>query len=69
MTTAVPAAARRRRQRYGTAEIQMDYRLREITPGHFVQCNDAEFAQYRRQLGLARAGGRWHSQFFRMGFI
>ena len=33
MTTAVPAAARRRRQRYGTAEIQMDYRLREITPG------------------------------------
>ena len=26
--------------------------FREITPGHFVQCNDAEFAQYRRQLDL-----------------
>ena len=26
--------------------------LREITPGHFVQCNDAEEQQYRRHLGL-----------------
>ena len=27
--------------------------LREVSPGHFVQCDDAEFSQYRRQLGLA----------------
>ena len=26
--------------------------MREILPGHFVQCNDAEFAAYRRQLNL-----------------
>ena len=26
--------------------------LREITPGHFVHCNDAEFAAYRKELGL-----------------
>ncbi len=24
--------------------------LREITPGHFVQCNDKEFAEYQREL-------------------
>lgn len=24
--------------------------LREVAPGHFVQCNDAEFEQYRKQL-------------------
>ncbi len=28
--------------------------LREITPGHFVQCNDAEFDAYRKELGLGR---------------
>ena len=28
--------------------------LREITPGHFVQCNDAEFSQYQKELGLAK---------------
>ncbi len=28
--------------------------LREITPGHFVQCNDAEFDAYRKKLGLGR---------------
>ena len=26
--------------------------MREILPGHFVQCNDAEFARYKRQLGI-----------------
>lgn len=26
--------------------------LREIEPGHFVHCNDAEYAAYRRELGL-----------------
>ena len=26
--------------------------MREVAPGHFVQCNDAEFAAYRRQLNL-----------------
>ena len=26
--------------------------FREITPGHFVKCNDAEFEKYRQQLGL-----------------
>ena len=26
--------------------------LREIKPGHFVRCNDAEFAQYMKELGL-----------------
>ncbi len=26
--------------------------LREITPGHFVRCNDAEEARYRKELGL-----------------
>ena len=26
--------------------------MREILPGHFVQCNDAEFAAYRRHLNL-----------------
>ncbi len=26
--------------------------MREILPGHFVQCNDAEFAAYQKELGL-----------------
>lgn len=26
--------------------------FREITPGHFVKCNDAEFKKYRKELGL-----------------
>lgn len=26
--------------------------MREITPGHFVQCNDAEFEAYKKELGL-----------------
>ncbi len=26
--------------------------LREITPGHYIHCNDAEFAAYQRELGL-----------------
>ena len=26
--------------------------LREVSPGHFVHCNEAEFQEYRRQLGL-----------------
>ena len=26
--------------------------LREITPGHFVHCNDAEECQYKKELGL-----------------
>ena len=26
--------------------------LREITPGHYIHCNDAEFAQYKKELGL-----------------
>ena len=26
--------------------------LREITPGHFVHCNDAEEQQYKKELGL-----------------
>ena len=26
--------------------------LRELIPGHFVNCNDAEAAQYRKELGL-----------------
>ena len=27
--------------------------LREVLPGHYVQCNDAEFARYREELGLS----------------
>ncbi len=26
--------------------------MREITPGHFIYCNDAELAQYKKELGL-----------------
>ncbi len=26
--------------------------LREIVPGHFILCNDAEYEQYRKELGL-----------------
>ena len=26
--------------------------MREITPGHFIYCNDAELAKYRKELGL-----------------
>ncbi len=26
--------------------------LREITPGHFVKCNNAEYEKYRKELGL-----------------
>ena len=26
--------------------------LREITPGHYIHCNNAEFAQYQKELGL-----------------
>ena len=26
--------------------------MREILPGHFVQCNDKEFAEYKAQLGI-----------------
>ena len=26
--------------------------LREIRPGHWINCNDAEFAQYQKELGL-----------------
>ena len=26
--------------------------LREIVPGHWIRCNDAEFEQYRKELGL-----------------
>lgn len=26
--------------------------MREITPGHFVQCNDAEFEAYKKELGI-----------------
>ena len=26
--------------------------MREILPGHFVQCNDEEFEQYKRELGI-----------------
>ena len=26
--------------------------LREIVPGHFIYCNDAEYAQYQKELGL-----------------
>ena len=26
--------------------------MREITPGHFIYCNDAEFAKYQGELGL-----------------
>ena len=26
--------------------------LREITPGHYIHCNEAEFARYREELGL-----------------
>lgn len=26
--------------------------LREIVPGHFVQCNDKEYAEYRRELNI-----------------
>ena len=26
--------------------------LRELKPGHFVRCNDAEEAQYKKELGL-----------------
>ena len=27
--------------------------MREITPGHFIHCNDAEFEKYRAELGLS----------------
>ncbi len=26
--------------------------LREITPGHYIHCNDAEFEKYRKELGV-----------------
>jgi len=26
--------------------------MREVAPGHFVQCNDAEFARYQKELGI-----------------
>ena len=26
--------------------------FREVAPGHFVMCNNAEFAKYRKELGL-----------------
>ena len=26
--------------------------LREVAPGHFVRCNDAEEKRYRKELGL-----------------
>ena len=26
--------------------------LREVAPGHFVHCNDAEYMAYRREMGL-----------------
>ncbi|MBQ1946140.1 MAG: peptide ABC transporter ATP-binding protein, partial [Clostridia bacterium] len=26
--------------------------MREILPGHFVMCNDKEFAEYKQQLGI-----------------
>ena len=31
---------------------QQQPKLREVTPGHFVSCNDAELAAYRKELGL-----------------
>ncbi len=46
----------RRRIEYNPA-LAHDYSvdkpsLREITPGHFIYCNDAEFERYRKELGL-----------------
>ncbi|MBQ8200784.1 MAG: ATP-binding cassette domain-containing protein [Clostridia bacterium] len=42
------------REKYNPLEAH-DYtvdkpRMREVTPGHFVQCNDAEFARYQQEL-------------------
>ena len=49
----------RKRIRYDPL-VEHDYSvdkptMREIQPGHFVQCNDAEFERYREQLGLNEA--------------
>ena len=46
----------RKRIEYNPAKAH-DYsvdkpRLREITPGHYIYCNEAEFAQYLKELGL-----------------
>ena len=46
----------RKRLRYEPAK-EHDYSvdkpsLREITPGHWIRCNDAELAKYRKELGL-----------------
>ncbi len=46
----------RKRMRYN-ALAEHDYSvdkptMREIVPGHFVRCNDAEEARYREELGL-----------------
>ena len=46
----------RKRIEYNPRKVH-DYRvdkptLREIRPGHFVQCNDAEFEAYKKELGI-----------------
>ena len=50
------AEKRRQRIAYNSLEAH-DYSvdkptMREIIPGHFVYCNDAEEAQYKKELGL-----------------
>ena len=51
-----PIRSGKRRIEYNPARAH-DYSvdkpsLREITPGHYIHCNDAEFAQYQKELGL-----------------
>ena len=52
-----PRAERNRRRIPYDPLAEHDYSqeqptLREIVPGHFVRCNDAEEAAYKKELGL-----------------
>ena len=52
-----PASEKNRQRIVYNSLAEHDYSvdkpsLREITPGHFVYCNDAEEAKYKKELGL-----------------
>ena len=52
-----PRAEKKRTRIIYNAIAEHDYSvdkpsMREITPGHFVRCNDQEEARYRKELGL-----------------
>ena len=53
---ACPIRSGRRRIEYNPATAH-DYStdkpsLREIVPGHYIHCNEAEFQQYKKEIGL-----------------